>query len=221
MKKYNLFLAIFIFLVYSCNNESTDNKTVTPKPGSTTSGLLPSSNAFDTVLGDKKVSLYYIKNNNLSAAITNYGARMVGFLVPDKNGKLVDVVIGYKSIDDYLSNEEAFFGAVVGRYGNRIAKGTFTLDGKAYLLDLNNGLNSLHGGRKGFHARVWDAVQPDSQTLVLTYISKDGEEGYPGNLTTKVTYQLDDSNKLWMSYEMTTDKKTIVNGNTLISFTWL
>jgi aldose 1-epimerase len=212
MKKYSLLLVIAVAALFaSCNNESDGRKTIADSSGATASLSLPAKEKFDTTLADKKVSLFYIKGKNLQAAVTNYGARMVGLLVPGKNGKPVDVVIGYGSIHDYLSAEEAFFGAVVGRYGNRIAKGKFTLDGKTYQLDLNNGVNTLHGGRTGFHSRVWDAVQPDSQTLVLTYVSKDGEEGYPGTVTTKVTYTLNDADELRMDYEITTDKKTIVN----------
>ena len=211
MSKSFLLVIIAAFpVLYSChdNNENKKKESV----NSSQSLLLPAKASFDTVIAEKKVSLFYLKNDKqYSAAVTNYGARMIGFLAPDKNGKLVDIVIGYKSINDFLTADEAYFGAVVGRYGNRISKGKFTLDGKTYQLDLNNGVNTLHGGRTGFHARVWDAVQPDSQTLVLTYVSKDGEEGYPGTLTTKVTYHLSNDNELRMDYEMTTDKKTIVN----------
>ena len=211
MSKSFLLVIIAAFpVLYSChdNNENKKKESV----NSSQSLLLPAKASFDTVIAEKKVSLFYLKNDKqYSAAVTNYGARMIGFLAPDKNGKLVNIVIGYKSINDFLTADEAYFGAVVGRYGNRISKGKFTLDGKTYQLDLNNGVNTLHGGRTGFHARVWDAVQPDSQTLVLTYVSKDGEEGYPGTLTTKVTYHLSNDNELRMDYEMTTDKKTIVN----------
>jgi aldose 1-epimerase len=206
-----LFVALTTLFIYSCNSNS-GSPGIKDDAQKQISLPLVSSKDFDTVLNGQKIGLFYLKNKNLfSAAITNYGARMVNLVVPDKNGNPVDVVIGYKSINDYLTADEAFFGAVVGRYGNRIAKGKFSLDGKSYQLDLNNGVNTLHGGRTGFHVRVWDAVQPDSQTLILTYVSKDGEEGYPGNLTTKVTYKLTDDNELRMEYELNTDKKTIVN----------
>lgn len=194
-------------LFFSCNNSSEDKKNDAP----TESSAMPVVSDFDTVIADKKVSLYYLKFNNITAAITNYGARMVGLWMPDKTGKTTDVVIGYKNINEYLTADEMFFGALVGRYGNRIAKGKFSLDGKDYQLDINNAPNTLHGGRTGFFSRVWNAEQPDSQTLVLTYLSKDGEEGYPGTLTTKVTYKLTGDNELWMEYEMSTDKKTIAN----------
>ena len=210
LKQFSLcLLAAVSVAAISCNN-STEQKQST---GDTTavSIALPAKEKFDTVLGGKKVALYYLKSKTGTAAITNYGARMVGLWVNDKNNKPTDVVIGYNSIADYLSADEMFFGAVVGRYGNRIAKGKFSLDGKSYQLDINNAPNTLHGGRTGFFSRVWDAAQPDSQTLVLSYVSKDGEEGYPGTLTVKVTYRLTDDNELRMEYEYSADKKTIVN----------
>ncbi len=173
---------------------------------------LPNSEAFESEIDGKKTSLFFLKNkNNFQAAITNYGARMVGFLVPDKNGKLVDIVVGFGSVAQFKASKEPFFGAIVGRYGNRIAKGKFTLDGKEYTLDLNNGPNTLHGGKTGFHNRVWEGTQLDSNTVEMKYVSLDGEEGYPGKVTTKVIYQLNDKNELSMSYEITTDKKTVVN----------
>jgi aldose 1-epimerase len=131
--------------------------------------------------------------------------------VPNKDGKLVDVVVGFKSINDYEKSTEPYFGATIGRYGNRIAKGKFTLEGKTYSLFTNNGQNTLHGGKKGYQYVVWDATQPSANTLVLHYLSKDGEENFPGNLDVKVTYTLTDNNELKMDYEAKTDKTTIVN----------
>lgn len=117
-------------------------------------------------------------------------------MVPDNKGKWVDVVLGHASIDDYLSSGEPTFGATCGRYANRIAKGRFVLDGTVYdQLAINNGPNSLHGGLRGFHFRVWDMEQVDSQTARLTYVAADGEEGYPGELTAVVTYHLADDNE--------------------------
>jgi aldose 1-epimerase len=173
---------------------------------------LPKAEAFDTVLYSKKIALFYLRNQNgIQAAVTNYGARMVGMLVPDKNDRFTDVVIGFNNIADFIKAEERFFGAIVGRYGNRIAKGQFELDGRKYKLDLNNGPNTLHGGRSGFHSRVWDVVQPDSSSLVLTYVSFDGEEGYPGTVKTQVTYRITKENELHMLYETTTDARTVIN----------
>lgn len=208
---YTLIAAAFLFA--SCNNSAKDEQ----EKSSTGSGasktvVIPEKAKFDTVVDSKPITLYYLKNkNNFQAAVTNYGARMVGFILPGKDGELRDIVVGFDNVKDYITAKERYFGCIVGRYGNRIAKGQFSLDGKTYQLDLNNGVNTLHGGRTGFHSRVWDAVQPDSQTLTLTYVAADGEEGYPGKMTTQVTYKLTDENELQMSYEITTDKKTIVN----------
>jgi len=124
---------------------------------------------------------------------------------------MTDVVVGFDSVNDYTQGGDTYFGAIVGRYGNRIAKGKFKLDGKEYTLPTNNGPNSLHGGNKGFSREVWDAKQTDDSTLQLTYVSKDGEEGYPGNLTSKVTYTLTSNEGLKIDYEATTDRKTVLN----------
>ena len=173
---------------------------------------LPPTSVFDTTINGQQVGLYYIQNSKgLKAAITNYGARVVGMLVPDKNNALRDVVIGFDKLIDFIQSEEPFFGAVVGRYGNRIAKGRFTLNGQTYQLDINNGINSLHGGRTGFHNRVWKVIDADSSSITLSYLSVDGEEGYPGNVTTSITYSLTEDNELKMEYTITTDKATVVN----------
>jgi aldose 1-epimerase len=132
-------------------------------------------------------------------------------LVPDKDGKLVDVSTGYSCIDDYLKSGEIYFGATIGRYGNRIANAKFTLDGVEYPLAANDGPNNLHGGVKGFHKVVWDACQVDKSTLELTYLAKDMEEGFPGNLSVKVVYQLTDENEFKIEYYAQTDKKTVCN----------
>ena len=133
-------------------------------------------------------------------------------MVPDRSGKLTDVVTGHNSIDDYLVSEEPYFGAICGRYGNRIAKGSFTLDGVVYdKLAINNGPNSLHGGLKGFNSVVWDANQTDDQTVELKYTSADGEEGFPGTLKVTVTYHLTDDNEVVIMYHAITDKPTVLN----------
>jgi aldose 1-epimerase len=176
-----------------------------------TSGGLQQA-GFRKITDGKAVALYILTNGNgLEMSVTNYGAKIVSLHVPDKNGKLVDVVLGHGNIDEYLSSREPYFGAVCGRTGNRIAKGKFTLDGQEYTLAVNNGPNNLHGGLKGFNAVVWDAVQADSQTIELTYVSPDGEEGFPGELTVKATYRLADDNAVHIDYEARTDKATIVN----------
>ncbi|WP_090994506.1 aldose epimerase family protein [Pedobacter insulae] len=159
----------------------------------------------------KEVQLYTLKNKNgASVSITNYGGRVVSILVPDKDNKMVDVALGYDSVKSYQKEGEPFFGALIGRYGNRIGKGRFTLEGKQYQLQLNNGPNTLHGGNDGFFSKVWDAKQ-DGQKLELSYVSKDGEAGYPGTLNVKVVYTLTDDNGLQIDYTATTDKTTVVN----------
>lgn len=161
----------------------------------------------------KETTLCILTNKNgAELTLTNYGAKITSLMVPDKFGKLTDVVTGHNSIDEYLASPEPYFGAVCGRYGNRIAKGKFVLDGVEYnKLAINNGPNSLHGGIKGFNTKVWDIKQADKQTVVLTYISIDGEEGFPGQLTTTVTYHLTDNNEVEIAYHAVTDKPTVLN----------
>jgi aldose 1-epimerase len=168
--------------------------------------------AFDTILDGKQVSLYTLKNaRGLEASITNYGGKVVSLLVPDREGRMTDVVLGFSNIHDYLKTSEPYFGALIGRYGNRIKNGACVVNGQTLHLQKNNGSNHLHGGTKGFNAVVWEAEQTDAQTLQLKYLSKDGEEGYPGNLNVTVVYQLTDNNELKITYTATTDKPTLVN----------
>ena len=167
---------------------------------------------YNTTIDGKKVSLYTLKNaKGATVTITNYGGRIVSLLVPNKDDKLTDVVLGYDSIGAYRKKGEPFFGALIGRYGNRIGKGKFTLNGEQYTLQLNDGPNTLHGGTDGFYSKVWDAKQVDGQKLELTYTAKDGEAGYPGKLDVKVLYTLTDDNALQIDYTATTDKATVVN----------
>jgi aldose 1-epimerase len=168
--------------------------------------------AFQSTIDGKSTNLYFLRNrNNYTAAITNYGGRVVGMWVPDREGKFTDVVLGLASIDEYQGPAGGAFGALIGRYGNRIAKAKFSIDGQSYTLAANNGQNSIHGGRKGFQKVVWDAKQINDKTLELRYTAKDMEEGFPGNLQVKVTYTLTDNNELKIDYEAVTDKKTVVN----------
>jgi aldose 1-epimerase len=165
----------------------------------------------DTIDG-KSTDLYILKNGNgITAAITNYGGRLVGLWVPDKNKKFTDVVVGFGSLHGYIKPNKTYFGATIGRFGNRIAKGKFSLDGKQYTLFTNSGPNTLHGGKKGFGDVVWDAVQQNDSTLQLRYLSKDMEEGFPGNLDVTVTYTITGNNEFKCDYLATTDKKTVVN----------
>ncbi|MBL7800162.1 MAG: galactose mutarotase [Chitinophagales bacterium] len=167
---------------------------------------------FDTIVDGRAVRLFLLKNiNEMEVTITNYGARVVSLTTPDNQGSLADIVLGFSSIDDYLKANEPYFGALIGRYGNRIANGKFTLNSQGYTLATNNGVNHLHGGEKGFNAVVWDARQINAKTLELSYLSVDGEEGYPGNLNVKVIYTLTDSNELKVEYSATSDQPTVVN----------
>lgn len=167
---------------------------------------------FEKVLDGKNTSLFILKNKQgTELLITNYGARIVSLIVPSKDGKWVDVVTGHNTIDEYIASEEPYFGAVCGRTANRIANGKFTLEGVEYLLATNNGPNSLHGGLKGFNSVVWDVINVTENQVVLKYLSKDGEEGFPGNLEVLVTYTITDNNEAIIKYEAKTDKTTILN----------
>lgn len=175
----------------------------------TVSGLLKSN--FVSEVEGKPTALYVLKNKNgAEACVTNYGGRLVSVMVPDKKGQMTDVVLGYDNIGQYV-NTDSNYGALIGRYGNRINQAKFTLDDTEYMLPVNDGPHCLHGGPKGYHTRMWDANQLNDQALELTYLSKDGEVGFPGNLNIKVTYTLTDDNAVDIKYEATTDKKTIVN----------
>jgi aldose 1-epimerase len=172
----------------------------------------PDTTLFDSVIDGKQTHLFVLENSNgMKAFFTNYGGRLVNLFVPEKDGKLVNVVIGLKDLDTYIHSPDSYYGATIGRYGNRIANAKFTIDGKEYTSAINNGKNTLHGGLKGYHYVVWDAKKLDAKTLEFTYISKDMEEGYPGNLNVKVIYSLTDDNELKMEYSATTDKKTVLN----------
>lgn len=167
------------------------------------------------VLDDGTIIKQYIfeNDNQMKVKIINYGAIVVSIEVPDKYGKINDVVLGYDSIEGYVQ-DPSYFGAIVGRIGNRIAKGKFSLDGKDYTLAINNNENHLHGGIKGFNKRVWSPEiikLNDAPALKLTYVSSDGEEGYPGNLTLEVTYSISSENELIIDYLGKTDKATILN----------
>jgi aldose 1-epimerase len=162
----------------------------------------------------RTVDLYTLTNDHgMVVTLTNWGASIVSIHVPDRSGKNADVALGYDTVAGYIG-DTAYLGATVGRYGNRIAKGRFTLDGKEYKLAQNNGENSLHGGTVGFNKRLWDAKEvktADGVAVQMHYLSKDGEEGYPGNLDVLVTFTLDNKNEVKIDYLATTDKPTVVN----------
>ena len=170
-----------------------------------------STSPVDTLTSQLQV--YSIENKNgLKMTVTNLGGRIISLWVPNKKGDLGDVVLGYDSVTQYSSGNP-YFGALIGRYGNRIAKGKFKLDDKEYRLTINNGENTLHGGPGGFHNVYWKAQrdQATPNTVNLSYTSEDGEEGYPGQLTVKVVYSLNDKNELGIEYTATTNKATVIN----------
>lgn len=202
-----------ILLLAACQPAS--NRSQTKAAETTANDMKPTITT--TAFGqteDGPADLYTLTNNKgLEVRITNYGGTIVALLVPDKNGQPGDVVLGYDSLSSYLA-ASPYLGSIIGRYGNRIAKGKFTLDGKTYTLATNNGVNHLHGGIKGFDKQIWQArsVEETNQvSLELTYQSKDGEEGYPGNLSAKVIYTLNNENDLKIDYSATTDRKTVCN----------
>jgi aldose 1-epimerase len=168
--------------------------------------------SFNETLNGEKVSLHFLNNkNNIEVAITNYGARIVALIVPDKNNQPTDVVVGFDSMQGYLNSTETYHGAIVGRYANRIARGKFSLNGKAYQLAINNPPNHLHGGPKGFNNQVWKVEEVRQNSITLSYLSKDGEENYPGNLNVSVTYRISDNNEIMIDYKATTDQATVLN----------
>lgn len=176
----------------------------------TKSGLDPEK--FASVVAGKKTALYVLVNEQgMEVCVTNYGGTILSIMTPDKEGNLANVVLCYDSIEACTHAPEPYLGVAIGRYGNRIANGKFSLDGVEYQLAQNNGVNSLHGGPTGFNFRVWDVVKATKDTLVLSYLSADGEEGYPGNLKVEMVYTLTQDNALQIEYKATTDKKTIVN----------
>ncbi len=173
-----------------------------------------SKESFGNAPDGTPVYLYTLSNSHgMEARIITFGGIIVSLKVPDRDGNLADVVLGFNTPGEYVKNHD-YFGALIGRYGNRIARGKFTLDGKEYQLATNNGPNHLHGGKVGFDQKVWEADEAESEpgrALVLKYVSKDGEEGYPGTLSVKVRYAVTDSNELKIEYSAVTDKPTIVN----------
>lgn len=173
-------------------------------------GFVIKASDFQTEIKGKKTDIYLLKSDKIQVYITNYGGRIVSLLTPDNYGEMGDVVLGFKSITEYQKAKTPYHGSLIGRYGNRIAKGKFELDGTTYILPINNNENHLHGGPEGFHNKVWEVVSSSQNTVVMTYLSKDGEMGYPGNLNVKVTYSVNDD-ELSITYQAITDKATPVN----------
>ena len=167
---------------------------------------------FQTTINGKQTDLYILKNiHGNEVAVTNYGGAIVAIMVPDKDGKMANVIQGHGNIQDVINAKSAYLSTLIGRFGNRIKDGKFQLNGKEYQLAVNNGPNALHGGPTGFHARVWDANQVSDRAIVLKYVSSYGEEGFTGEVVVWVAYTLTDDNELVIKYQATSNKKTIIN----------
>ena len=173
---------------------------------------LLSAENFNTTVDGKAVALYTLKNADLTMQVTNFGARVVSLWTPDRDGNYEDIVLGYNNIDQYVDNPgERFLGAVVGPYANRIANGTYTIDGQVYTFPQNNNGQTLHGGLKGVDMVVWDVVTVTDSSILLSYLHPDGQDGMPGNLKIDMTYTLTADNEFKVEYEAVTDKATHVN----------
>ena len=205
-KNFVLIIISFFFLG-NCKNPKNDTKMRKNKVSITKS-------FYGKTKDNKKVDLYSFKNENgMQVDIINYGGIITSLKVPDKNGETEDIVLGYNKLEDYI-NENPYFGSIIGRYGNRIAKGKFNLNGNQYTLATNNDENHLHGGNIGFDKVIWEAetkINSNSSSLILKYLSRDMEEGYPGNLYTTVTYKITNDNSVEIKYEAQTDKTTVIN----------
>ena len=218
MKKSIFFLpfaSLLALMITSCGNDTSKNGSDTAKSDTTKNDAM-TKGITQTDWGtsdNKKVYLYTLTNKNgTQVKISNYGGTITSWVTPDSKGNKSNIVLGFDDLKGYLAHPP-YFGATVGRYGNRIANAKFTLEGKTYTLAANNGKNSLHGGLKGFDKVVWDAapLADSTPSLTLNYVSKDGEEGYPGNLKVSVTYSLSDNDELKLEYNAETDKATPVN----------
>ena len=203
MKK-NLAILIAATILFSCKlmPKEEEKENIKPMTGKTLYGMIGADSVFQYTLTNK---------NGMVVKILNYGGTVTDIITPDKNGKMGNVVLGYDSLAGYLQTGNPYFGCLVGRYGNRIANAKFTLDGKEYTLAANNGQNTLHGGLKGLDKVIWTVKSFNNLGLLLSYSSKDGEEGYPGNLSVDVMYSLSDDNGLKIEYAAVTDKATPVN----------
>jgi len=211
------FCAALSFGLGGCDKSSTISVTQEKKGNETTPSVAKSSitrTPFGALPDGTGIEQFTLTNaSGAEVRIINYGGIITAIKVPDREGKLDDVVLGYDSFDPYIKNP-TFFGPIIGRYANRIAKGEFALEGKTYKLAINNEPNTLHGGIKGFDKVVWQAEPLETTEAIgvaLTYVSLDGEEGYPGTLTTRVTYTFNNANELTVDYSATTDKTTVLN----------
>ncbi|WP_346863436.1 aldose epimerase family protein [uncultured Draconibacterium sp.] len=195
------YLSVFILalLLWNCSEKKAEFKTI-------------SEQDFNTTYKGEEVKLYTLENSNgLICQLTNFGARVVSLYTPDKDGNLGDVVVGYGTGDDFINKKENFFGAIIGRYGNRIGEGRFVIDETEYLLEKNDGANHLHGGSDGFHRQVWTVENQSGNEITFSLLSPDMAGGYPGNVQVQVKYQLTDANELEIEYFAETDKATVLN----------
>lgn len=201
--KYFGFLLAGMIIASSCQNSQNNQSSQEFAAQDTT--------VFYSKLDEKDVLLYIIENEKLKVSVTNFGARLVSLVVKDKNANPVDVLLGYDSAQEFIDNTKNFYGAVVGRFGNRIGNASFTLNGATYQLEKNDGENSLHGGTNGVYNKVWSVTSQTQDAITLEYVSPDGEAGYPGNVTMQVTYKVNNEGGLEIDYHGETDKETILN----------
>jgi aldose 1-epimerase len=203
MKK-SLIILFVAAILFGCKlmPKKEEKENIKPMTGKTMYGMIGADSVFQYTLTNK---------SGMVVKILNYGGTVTDIITPDKNGKMGDVILGYESLDGYLQTGNPYFGCLVGRYGNRIANAKFTLDGKEYTLAVNNGPNTLHGGLKGFDKVIWNVKLYTDSSVLLSYLSKDGEEGYPGNLSVDVMYSLGSDNALKIDYAAVTDKATPLN----------
>lgn len=211
---YFIMFALFASMLFQCKDTKKEAPTETPETMPEKTQTIVKSN-FGKLQDGTNIEQYTLKNaNGVEMNVITYGGRITSLKVPNKEGKFENVVLGHDTMNGYLRDDNPFFGALIGRFGNRIAKGKFTLNGKEYTLATNDGSNHLHGGDNGFDRVIWTAepmASAENSSLKLTYLSKDGEEGYPGNLKVTVVYTLTKDNAVEVSYEATTDKATVIN----------
>lgn len=208
MKKITLFL-LAAGVLYSCGGPTGSGQPAAADTAQAVTGPRPETFA-DTIDG-KATHLYELHNGHIRALITDYGGRLVSLFVPNKGGQETDVVEGFDSVDGYRRAKSSYYGALIGRYGNRIGHGTFKLGGRTYNIPLNNGLNALHGGTRGFDDYVWDADRKNDSTLELRFLSRNGDMGFPGNLSVRVTYTLKTNGGLMIDYSAEADARTVAN----------
>lgn len=212
MNKFSLAVVVAAALTATaCNNAENKNTAASPNSNDTTVQVTGGERNFGSFDG-KEIKEYTLTNKNgMELSVINYGGTITRIMVPDKSGKKINAVLTYENLDGFRQEGNPYFGALIGRYGNRIANGKFTLNGKEYNLPKNNNGNSLHGGDKGFDKVYWDIERAGDNALRLTYNSEDGEQGYPGNLAVTVTYTLTDNNEVKIDYKAGTDQPTVIN----------